>query len=125
MPCSSLLSNNSSRLALVVLITKMNFTITTATNLIDRLTLQTLQFMDSVVDLDFLSILWVCYIDSAHAWRFSICYLIIINFFESLTTFISPECYPLFCGFAWNSSYTFYLSIQNVPKSETKSKGCF
>jgi hypothetical protein len=49
-----------------VLITKVHFTIGSGSDLVDRLALETLDFMDSVVDFNFFAVFWVCDVDSTH-----------------------------------------------------------
>lgn len=55
-----------------MLITKVDFAIGSGSDLVDGLALETLDFVDSVVDLNFFAVFWVCDVDSTHGWSFSL-----------------------------------------------------
>ena len=57
-----------------MLVTEMYFAIDTCTGFVDLLALYALKFVESVVDLYFFAIFWVCDVYSAHCFGFELCF---------------------------------------------------
>ena len=97
----------------------MHLAIGSATDLVDGLAFEALQFVHSVVDLDFFSVLWICYVHSTHVWRFSFSNVIIINFLNHLLRLYHVNVIIFFCTFGWGFviHHTLYIKKSDMWKS--------
>lgn len=64
----------SSGFAFVMLVAELNFVVDAGEVAVGFFAISAVEFVDSVVDFDFLAVFWVCYVDSGHT------FIIIINF---------------------------------------------